>query len=346
MAFAQLTYRESLRDIESCLRSMNRKLYHMGIRGKVSRNTLAYANETRDWRIYADFAQILISRARPLYADDDFGLELNNTVYALDATIIDLCLSSFRWAKRINQRKRHGAIKVHTLLDLRGNIPTFIHFDTPGGADSSVLDTLIAEPGSFYIMDRGYMDTARLYYLHRSLSYFVVRSKNNTSCKRLYSHPVEKTSGLKHDQTVFFCGPYTSKNYPEKLRRIRYRNDNNDITLLTNNFQLPALTITELYKYRWQIELFFKWIKQHLRIKAFYGRSFNAVKTQIWIAISIYVLLAIIKKKLKLKQNLYTILQILSVTLFEKELLYQALTEIHYTNRTPHTPNELTLFDL
>ena len=346
MAFAQLTYRESLRDIESCLRSMKRKLYHMGIRGKISRNTLAYANETRDWRIYADFAQVVISIARPLYADDNFGIELNNTVYALDATIIDLCLSSFCWAKRINNRKRHGAIKLQTLLDLRGNIPTFIQFDTPGGADSSVLDKLTAEPGSFYIMDRGYMDTARLYYLHKSLSYFVVRSKNNIFCKRLYSHSVKKASGLKHDQTVVFFGPNTSKNYPEKLRRIRYVNEDNNIILLTNNFQLPALTITELYKCRWQVELFFKWIKQHLRIKNFYGRSFNAVKTQIWIAISVYVLLAIIKKKLKLNLNLYTILQILSVTVFEKEPLYQALTDIKYTDRTTDQHNELLLFDL
>ena len=346
MSFAQLTYRESLRDIESCLRSMKRKLYHMGIRGKISRNTLAHANETRDWKIYADFAQVLISIARPLYADDDFGIELNNTVYALDATIIDLCLSSFCWAKRINNRKKHGAVKLHTLLDLRGSIPTFIQFDTPGGADSSVLDKLTAEPGSFYIMDRGYMDTSRLYQLHKSLSYFVVRSKINISCKRLYSHPAEKTLGMKHDQTVIFSGIKASKNYPEKLRRIRYVKEDNDIMLLTNNFQLPALTITELYKCRWQVELFFKWIKQHLRIKAFYGRSFNAVKTQIWIAISVYVLLAIIKKKLKLDLNLYTILQILSVTIFEKEPLYQTLTDTKYTDETIDKYNNLLLFDL
>jgi len=346
MAFAQLTYRESLRDIESCLRSMKRKLYHMGIRGKVSRNTLAHANETRDWRIYADFAQVLISIARPLYADDDFGIDLNNTVYALDATIIDLCLSSFCWAKRINNRKKHGAIKLQTLLDLRGSIPTFVQFDTPGGVDANVLDNLIAEPGSFYIMDRGYMDTSRLYHLHKSLSYFIVRSKINIFCKRLYSHFVEKSSGMKHDQTVVFSGLNTSRNYPEKLRRIRFVNEDNDIVLLTNNFLLPALTITELYKCRWQIELFFKWIKQHLRIKAFYGRSFNAVKTQIWIAISVYVLLAVVKKKLKLDLNLYTILQILSVTIFEKEPLYQALTNTKYTDTIHDQYNELLLLDL
>ncbi len=332
MAFAQLTYRESLRDIECCLRAMREKLYHMGIRGKVSRSTIAYANENRDWRIYCDFAQILIHQARQLYAKDDFGLQLDETVYALDATIIDLCLSVFPWAR---YSKKTGAIKLHTLLDLRGNIPSFIAITQGRVHEVNILDVLIPEAGAIYILDRGYLDFERLYTLHQCSCFFVVRARANTSLRRLYSMPVDKTCGLRCDQIVVPTGFYLRKNYPEKLRRVVFVDTDKDIrlNLLTNQMTLPALTIAQLYRCRWQIELFFKWIKQHLRIKAFYGTSENAVKTQIWIAISVYVLVAIIKKQLKLDLSLYTILQIFSITLFEKMPILQALTEIEYKNK-------------
>jgi len=344
MAFAQLTYRESLRDIECCLRAMREKLYHMGIRGKVSRSTIAYANENRDWRIYCDFAQILISQARKLYANDDFGLQLNETVYALDATIIDLCLSLFPWAR---YRKTTGAIKLHTLLDLRGNIPSFIAITKGKVHEVNILDELIPEAGAIYIMDRGYFDFQRLYILHQCSSFFVVRAKASASLQRLYSMPVDKSCGLRCDQIVLPAAFYARKNYPEKLRRVVFVDEDKDIrlNLLTNQMALPALTIAELYRCRWQVELFFKWIKQHLRIKAFYGTSENAVKTQIWIAISVYVLVAIIKKQLKLDLSLYTILQIFSITLFEKMPILQALTEIDYKNKITSGHIQLNLFE-
>jgi len=344
MAFAQLTYRESLRDIECCLRAMRGKLYHMGIRGKVSRSTIAYANENRDWRIYCDFAQILIHQARQLYANDDFGLQLKETVYALDATIIDLCLSVFPWARF---RKTKGGIKLHTLLDLKGNIPSFIAITEAGVHEINILDELIPEAGAIYIMDRGYLDFECLYVLHQCASFFVVRAKANTRLRRLYSMPVDKSSGLRCDQIVVPTGFYPRKNYPEKLRRVVFvdTDKENRINLLTNQMTLPALTIAELYRYRWQVELFFKWIKQHLRIKAFYGTSENAVKTQIWIAISVYVLVAIIKKRLKLDLSLYTILQIFSITLFEKMPILQVLTETDYKNKITSSHIQLKLFD-
>ena len=344
MAFAQLTYRESLRDIEACLRSQQSKLYHMGIRGGVSRNTLANANKVRDWRIYADFAQSLIQIARKLYMDDDIGIELDNTVYALDATTIDLCLSVFPWA---HFRTTKAAIKLHTLLDLRGSIPTFIHISDGKMHDVNVLDLLLPEAGAFYIMDRAYVDFARLYDLHLSSAFFVTRAKSNFQCRRIYSHPVDKELGLKADQTIRLTGFYAVKNYPEKLRRIKYHDLETDKTLvfLTNNFSLPAMTIADLYRCRWQVELFFKWIKQHLRIKSFFGTSENAVKTQIWIAVSVYVLVAIMKKRLKLPTSLYTILQILSVTIFENMSLNQILlgNEISYSETD--LPKQLNLFD-
>ena len=343
MAFAQLTYRESLRDIQACLRAAKQKTYHMGIRGKISRNTLAHANQTRDWRIYADFAQTLIKKARLLYADDSFGIELEQTIYALDATTIDLCLSLFPWAVF---RKRKGAVKLHTLLDLRGNIPT-VAFITSGKVhEVNILDKLSIEAGSIYIMDRGYLDYARLYHIHQSAAYFVTRAKSNFSFQRLYSQRIDKAAGLKCDQVITLHGYYSKKDYPERLRRIAYYDEKQSkkLVFLTNNFTLPALTITELYRKRWQIELFFKWIKQHLRIKAFYGTSENAVKTQIWIAITIYVLVAIIKKQLKLEQSLYTILQIGSVTLFEKMPLLQALTDVETIEQNTSTNNQLNLF--
>ncbi|OGW18292.1 MAG: transposase [Nitrospinae bacterium RIFCSPLOWO2_12_FULL_45_22] len=345
MAFAQLSYRESLRDIEACLRSRQTKLYHMGIHGKVSRSTLADANENRDWRIYADFAQVLIHIARSLYVNDKFGVELDQTVYALDSTTIDLCLSLFPWARF---RKYKGAIKLHTLLDLCGNIPSFIRITEGKVHDVNILDELVPEPGSFYVMDRGYLDFARLQTLAQSLAFFVTRAKTNLQFRRLYSHPVEKSTGLRCDQTIVLTGVHTSKDYPEKLRRIRYFDieNQNNLTFLTNNFVLPALTIAQLYKCRWQVELFFKWIKQHLRIKAFYGTSENAVKTQIWIAISVYVLVAIVKKQLHLGLNLYTILQILSVTVFEKTPILQVLTELNYKEPGGERYKQLTLFDL
>jgi len=344
LAFAQLTYRESLRDIEACLRAAGGKLYHMGIRGKVSRNTLAHANEIRDWRIYADLAQQLIPMARALYVKEDFGVELDQTVYALDATTIDLCLSVFPWA---HFQKTKAAIKLHTLLDLRGNIPTFIHISDGKLHDVNVLDVLLPEPGSFYIMDRGYLDYRRLYTFTLAAAFFVSRAKSNLQYRRLYSHPVNKVSGLRYDQTIVLTGFYPAKHYPAKLRRIKYYDSETKRTFifLTNNFALPALTIAELYRCRWQVELFFKWIKQHLRIKSFYGTTENAVKTQIWTAVTVYVLVAIIKKRLKLDASLYTILQILSVTVFERTPLLSVLTDSDYTIQNPELLNQLNLFD-
>ena len=344
MAFAQLTYRESLRDIECCLRAMREKLYHMGIRGKVSRSTLADANEIRDWRIYSDFAQILIDEARRLYVDDDFGLQLKETVYALDSSTIDLCLSVFPWARF---RKTKGAIKLHTLLDLRGDIPTFIWITDGKVHDVNVLDRLIPEPGAIYVMDRAYLDFQRLYQLHQSSAVFVTRSKTNTGLRRIYSHKVDKATGVKFDQTVALTGYYSKRDYPEKLRRIKYfdAEKNRSFIFLTNQFTLPAITIAELYRYRWRVEIFFKWIKQHLRIKSFYGTSENAVKTQIWIAVSTYVLVAIMKKRLKIDLTLYTILQILSITLFEKMPVLQALTVNNYRNQITTGPIQLKLFE-
>ena len=345
MAFAQLSYRESLRDIESCLRSMKNKLYHMGIRGNVSRSTLADANEKRDWRIYADFAQVLIHIARELYSGDEFDVELDEIVYALDASTIDLCLSLFPWAKF---RKTKSAVKLHTLLDLRGNIPAFISITDGKVHDVNILDELIPEPGSFYIMDRGYLDFKRLYTLNQFRAFYVIRSKTNTKFRRLYSCAVDKSIGLRCDQTIVLTGQDSATDYPEKLRRVKYYDAEIDkrFSFLTNNFIVPAYVIAELYKCRWQIELFFKWIKQHLRIKSFYGTSENAVKTQIWIAISVYVLVAIVKKHLKLdNMSLYTILQVLSVTLFEKTQLLQMLTESNYNKLVDSTDNQLKLFD-
>jgi Domain of unknown function (DUF4372)/Transposase DDE domain len=344
MAFAQLAYRESLRDIECCLRAMREKLYHMGIRGKVSRSTLADANEIRDWRIYSDFAQVLIHEARRLYVDDDFGLELKDTVYALDSSTIDLCLSVFPWARF---RKTKAAVKLHTLLDLRGDIPTFIWITDGKVHDVNVLDRLIPEPGAIYIMDRAYLDFQRLYQMHQSSAVFVTRSKTNTGLRRIYSHKVDKTTGVRYDQTVVPTGFYSKKDYPEKLRRIKYfdAEKGRSFIFLTNQFMLPALTISELYRYRWRVEIFFKWIKQHLRIKKFFGTSENAVKTQIWIAISTYVLVAIMKKRLKTDLTLYTILQILSISLFEKKPIYQVLTDNDYTNKFTSGHIQLKLFD-
>jgi hypothetical protein len=344
MAFAQLTYRESLRDIQVCLRATQSRLYHFGIRGKVSRNTLAHANQTRNWRIYADFAQILIAKARKLYAANSFGIELDQAVYALDSTTIDLCLALFPWAEF---RKRKGAVKLHTLLDLHGSIPTVIIITTGKVHDVNILDQLIIEVGAIYIMDRGYLDFARLYKIHRATAFFVTRAKRNFSRTRLYSQPVDKSTGVQCDQIVVLKNHYAKKDYPEKLRRIRYFDSKNKKTFvfLTNNFVLSAITIADLYRSRWQIELFFKWIKQHLRIKAFYGTTENAVKTQIWIAISVYVLVAIVKKTLNLDQSLYTILQVLSLTLFEKEPIYQVLSNVSYTNQEDQLSNQLNLFD-
>ncbi|MCG6533436.1 MAG: IS4 family transposase, partial [Syntrophales bacterium LBB04] len=327
-----------------CLRATQSKLYHLGIRGKVSRNTLAHANQTRDWRIYADFAQILIEKARKLYAADSFGIELDQAVYALDSTTIDLCLTLFPWAKF---RKRKGAVKLHTLLDLHGNIPSVVMITTGKIHDVNILDELMIEAGSIYIMDRGYLDFARLYKIHQAAAFFVTRAKSNFSRNRLYSKPVDKATGVRCDQIVTLKGHYVKKDYPEKLRRIRYFDSKNNKTFvfLTNNFILSAITIADLYRCRWHVELFFKWIKQHLRIKAFYGTTENAVKTQIWIAISVYVLVAIVKKTLKLNQSLYTILQILSVTLFEKMPILQALSNIDYKEQIVPVSNKLNLFD-
>lgn len=344
LAFAQLTYRESLRDIQVCLRAAQKKLYHMGIRSKVSRNTLAHANKVRDWRIYADFAQILIRQARQLYAEESFAVELDQSMYALDTTIIDLCLSLFPWAKF---RKHKGAVKLHTLLDLRGNIPTIVFITHAKVHDVNILDQIPFEPGAFYILDRAYLDFARLYKIHRSSAFFVTRARSGFRFYRLYSQPVDKSTGLQCDQIITLHSFYPKKGYPEKLRRIRFydKERNHRLIFLTNNFSLPALTISKIYKCRWQIELFFKWIKQHLRIKAFYGTSQNAVKTQIWIAISVYVLVAIVKKRLNLDQSLYTILQILSVTLFEKTPILRALSTIDYTTCQEQSDNQLNLFN-
>jgi len=342
MAFAQLTYRESLRDIESCLRAMQPKLYHMGIRGSIAKSTLADANENRDWRIYADYAQVLINIARKLYRDEDFGVELQDTVYALDSTTIDLCLSLFPWARF---RKHKGAVKMHTLLDLRGSIPSMIWITDGKVHDLNILDELIAEPGAFYIMDRAYIDFLRLYTLHQSSAFFVIKAKKNFQYQRIYSHEVDKSTGLRCDQTIRLTGPKSSQYYPDKLRRISYFDKKTSIryVFITNNFAVSALIITLLYKSRWNIELFFKWIKQHLRIKKFYGNSLNAVKTQIWIAISTYVLVAILKKQLKLDESLYTILQILSVTMFHQESILQLLTDSAHTFAGRYNDNQLLL---
>ena len=344
MAFAQLTYRESLRDIETCLTAQAGKLYHMGIRQPVARTTLADANERRDWRLYADFAQRLITRARALYATETFGVDLDHTAYALDATTIDLCLSMFPWAEF---RSTKAAVKLHTLLDLRGAIPSFIHISDGKLHDVNVLDLLLPEPGAFYIMDRGYLDFARLYALDQAGSFFVTRAKRNMNARRLYSAAVDRSTGLVCDQTIALNNFYAAKDYPAHLRRIRYRDPDTDKSLvfLTNHTLLPALTIGALYKSRWQVELFFKWIKQHLRIKRFYGTSENAVKTQIWIAVAVYVLVAIIRKELNLKASLHTLLQILSLTLFEKVSLQQTLAEIATDPITLVSPNQLTLFE-
>ncbi len=344
MAFAQITYRESLRDIEACLRSQSNKLYHMGIRGNVSRSTLADANEQRDWRIYAELAHTLIATARSLYSTEPFIEELDETVYALDSTTIDLCLSLFPWA---TFRKRKGAVKLHTLLDLRGNIPTFIYISDGKLHDVNVLDILPLEPGAFYVMDRGYVDFERLYAITQAAAFFVTRAKSNLKFRRLYSRQVDRATGMICDQTIVLSGPISKKDYPEKLRRIKYNDPQSGKTLvfLTNNFTLPTLTIAQLYRSRWQVELFFKWIKQNLRIKTFYGTSENAVKTQVWIAISVYVLVAIMKKQLRLQESLYTILQILSVTSFERTSLIQLITERDCRIKEPHACNQLKLFE-
>lgn len=345
MAFAQITYRQSLRDIETCLRAMQTKLYHCGIRGNVSRNTLANANEHRDWRIYADFAQILIGKARILYAHEDFGIQLNREVYALDSTTIDLCLSLFPWAKF---RKHKAAVKVHTLMDLKGSIPTFIRITDGKVHDVNILDELILEPGAIYIMDRGYLDFARLYTFTQHLSTFIIRAKSNFDYRRLYYQEVDKTTGLRCDQTIRLHGFYTSQDYPAVLRRVGFfdMETNKRFIFLTNNFTLPALTIARLYKCRWQIEIFFKWIKQYLRIKTFFGTTENTVKTQIWIAISVYVLVAIVKKELKIELSLGEILQILSIVLFEKVLITQVLTKNVLRNENFQYHNQLLLFNL
>lgn len=343
MAFAQLTYRESLRDIEACLRSQSSKLYHMGIRCKVSRSTLAEANEIRDWRIYADFAHCLIGIARKLYMDEPAVLDLDQTVYALDATTIDLCLSMFPWA---SFRQAKGAVKLHTLLDLRGHIPTFIHISDGKLHEVNILDILPLEAGAFYVMDRGYMDFARLNAVTRASAFFVIRAKSNLNCRRIYSHAMDRNTGLICDQSVLLSGFYSSRDYPEKLRRVKYHDIETGKTFvfLTNNFTLPGLVIAKLYQQRWQVELFFKWIKQNLRIKTFYGTSENAVKVQIWTAVSVYLLVAIIRKRLKIQASLYTILQILSVSIFERTNLYQLLTFCNYTTETIINDNQLNLF--
>jgi hypothetical protein len=344
MAFAQLTYRESLRDIEACLRSVGAKLYHMGLRGKVARTTLADANERHDWRIYSDFAQVLIGIARPLYAEDPLGVDLKNSLYALDSTTIDLCLSLFSWAKF---RQRKGAVKLHTLLDLQGNIPTFISITNGKVHDVNILDEILPEAGAFYVMDRGYLDFERLYRFVLSSAFFVVRSKSNVLLQRRYSHAVDKTTGVRSDHTVILTAIDSAKAYPDALRRVNYLDveTRKRFNFLTNNFSLPALTIAQIYKCRWQVELFFKWIKQHLRIKAFFGTSENAVKTQIWIAISVYVLVAIVRKRLGLDASLYQILQILSLTLFEKTPILQALEASDSEVDLGDLGNQLILFD-
>jgi len=345
MSFAQLTGRSSLRDIEVCLRIRQKQLYHVGIRGKVSKSTLAYANETRDWRIFADFAQILIDIARTLYAEEKLGYELVQSAYALDSTTIDLCLSLFPWA---HFRKKKGAIKVHTLLDLQGNIPTFVQITDGKVHDVNILDDIVFEPGSYYIMDRAYVDFSRLNRIDNNQSYFVTRAKSNLDYRRRYSHEINKNTGLRSDQTIVLSGHYTYKKYEKPLRRIRYfdKDKNKSYIYLTNNFHLDALSIANIYKSRWNVELFFKWIKQNLKIKKFYGLSENAVKTQIWISISIYVLVAIVKKKLALEQSLYTILQVLSLSLFEKDDLYQAIDRLTSQDLNPGKEKWLSFSDL
>jgi hypothetical protein len=345
MAFAQLTYRESLRDIEACLRSVGGKLYHMGFRGKVARSTLADANESRDWRIYADFAQILIAIARPLYVHDPIGVDLDQSLYALDSTTIDLCLSLFPWAKF---RKHKAAVKMHTLLDLHGNIPTFIRITDGKVHDVNILDEIMPEAGAFYVMDRGYIDFERLFVFTLCSAFFVVRTKENVLLQRRYSHPVDKTTGVRSDHTVILTSFESASVYPDAFRRVTYLDmeTKKRFKFLTNNFTLPAHVIAQIYKQRWQVELFFKWIKQHLRIKAFYGTSENAVKTQIWIAVSIYVLVAILRKRLELEASLYQTLQILSVTLFEKTPILQALQTFDMEEHLHHEANQLILFNL
>ena len=344
MAFAQLTYRESLRDIETCLRAHQAKLYHLGIRGNIAKSTLADANEQRDCRIYADFAMSLIQTARTLYASNHFAVELEQTVYALDTTTIDLCLSVFPWA-RFRQAK--AAVKMHTLLDLRGNIPTFIHISDGKMHEVNMLDILILEAGSFYIMDRGFTDFARWFVMHQAQAFFITRAKSNLLFRRVYSRSVDKSTGLRCDQTIALTAPKASKDYPQRLRRIKFHDaeHDKDLVFLTNNFDLPALTIAQLYRCRWQVELFFKWIKQHLRIKRFYGTTENAVKTQIWISITVYVLVAIVKKRLNTEASLYTILQILSLTLFEKMTLDQLLKNAEVQMTIQQNNNQLNLFN-
>ena len=344
MAFAQLTYRESLRDIEACLRSMSGKLYHAGFRGRVARTTLADANESRDWRLYADFAQVLIGIARPLHAHDPISVDLDQSLYALDSTTIDLCLSVFPWARF---RKHKAAVKMHTLLDLHGNIPTFIRITNGKVHDVNILDEILPEAGAFYMMDRAYIDFERLYCFTLCSAFFVTRTKENVLLQRRYSHPVDKSTGVLSDQTVILTAINSAKAYPEALRRISYRDPITEkrLRFLTNNFVLPALTIAEIYRCRWQVELFFKWIKQHLRIKAFFGTSENAVKTQIWIAVSVYVLVAIVRKKLGLEASLYQILQVLSVTLFEKTPILRALQACDSESNSVEVGNQLNLFD-
>ena len=344
MAFAQLTYRESLRDTEACLRSMSGKLYHVGFRGQVARSTLADANETHDWRIYADFAQVLIGIARPLYAHDPIGVDLDQSLYALDSTTIDLCLSLFPWARF---RKHKAAVKMHTLLDLHGNIPTFIGITDGTVHDVNILDEILPEAGAFYVMDRGYIDFERLFVFTLCSAFFVVRTKENLLLQRRYSNPVDKSTGVRSDQTVILTTINSAKAYPDALRRVSYFDADTDkrLKFLTNNFVLPALTIAQIFKARWQVELFFKWIKQHLRIKAFFGTSENAVKTQIWIAVSVYVLVAIIRKRLGLEASLYQILQSLSITLFEKTPILQALQASDSRSDLLDPGNQLILFD-
>ena len=345
LAFAQLTFRESLRDIETCLRALEPKLYHAGFRGRVSRSTLADASRTHDWRIYADFAQVLIGRARKLYVHEPLAVDLNETVYAFDSTTIDLCLSLFPWAPF---RRKKGAVKLHTLLDLRGSIPCFVHVSHGKTHDVTVLDQLPIEPAAFYVMDRAYVDFLRLHRFTQAAAFFITRSKRNLDCTRRQRRAVDRATGLRSDQTIVLGGPKSSRLYPNPLRRIAFYDAENErrFVFLTNNFILPALTIARLYKCRWQVELFFKWIKQHLRIKAFYGTSDNAVKTQVWIAISVYVLVAIVKKELRIERSLYEILQILSLTLFEKTTIFTALTEPLLPNSQTPFPNQHTLFDL
>jgi len=343
MAFAQLTFRDSLRDIETCLLAHATKLYHLGIRSRVARSTLSDANAGRDWRIYRDFALALIAQARKLYANESFGVELSNTVYALDTTTIDLCLSLFPWARF---QRTKAAVRLHTLLDLRGNIPTFVHISDGKLHEVNVLDQIAFEAGSFYILDRGFLDFARLHALHLAQAFFVTRAKSNTQYRRLYSHAIDKACGLRCDQTIALTGVDSCTDYPVQLRRVKFYDAEHDklLVFLTNNFDLPALTVAQLYRCRWQVELFFKWIKQHLRIKAFFGISENAVKTQVWIAITVYVLVAIVKKRLSLQASLYTLLQILSLTLFEKTPLHQLLNQIEEPDEPLPNANQLNLF--